>query len=82
MSGEIEVALAELRKMFPNEACSIEHIYRAGCGTSFDDEHDLSMVYECRYTVWVHSMSRGEGPTMSQAMQKVREWKGETNGSK
>lgn len=74
-AGDVEAALAELREMFPSGACSIEHVYRSGFGTPTPDEDDPIKVYECRWTVWVATMSRGKGATLPEAMTKVREWK-------
>lgn len=74
-AGDVEAALVELREMFPRGACSIEHVYRSGFGTPEPDEDDPIKVYECRWTVWVATMSRGKGATLPEAMTKVREWK-------
>jgi len=74
---EVGKALEELREMFPDAACSIEHVYRSGFGTPTPDEQETAEVYESRYKVWVNVMSRGEAQTLSEAMAKVRQWKQE-----
>lgn len=61
----VEACLAELRKMFPNEAVSIEF-------------RDFSGVPELNGKGYVRASGesfQGEGVTLSEAMAQVRDWK-------
>lgn len=71
---EIQKAFEALRAMFPSSACSIEHIYRSGFGTSTPDENEPVKIYELRYSIWINTMVRGEAKTLSEAMNAVHEW--------
>lgn len=63
--GDVEAALAELREMFPGEPVSI-HFY------------DYSEVVGCEGNGYVSATGAAHhtaGATLSEAMQRVREWK-------
>lgn len=66
----VEQALKELREMFPDRASSIEQHLRAGVN-SFREIG----FYEQRVDVYVGSMPRGSGESLSDAMTQVRLWK-------